>query len=655
MRKRETNAAAVAGSALLAAVLAAAAVQADVRLPAVFGDHMVLQRDQPIPVWGWADPGEQVSITLDRAQTRTLAGPDGRWRAQLPAQPAGGPTSLVVQGANRLVFADVLLGEVWLASGQSNMEWPLTAAADSAVEVAAANWPQIRLFDVGHRVAFAPQDDLTGAWQVCTPQTAAPFSAVAYFFGRHLQRELDVPVGLIKSSWGGTISETWTDRGSLEAAGLEAAQLAAVDQAGARLPELLAAQRAATEAVAQALTDDRPAAPDLADQDWATMSCPTQWEQAGLPGFDGLVWFRRTVSIPPGLAGEDLVLRLGPVDEIDDTFFNGVRIGGLGSFAEGVVDYWDDPREYRIPGRLVLAGDNVLAVRVVDTKGAGGLWGGAPEAMMLEPAAGALSSGDRVPLAGLWRYRPGPRLEAVPSIQDPNQPTVLFNGMIHPLLGFGLRGVIWYQGESNLVQGFGYEQRMRLLIDGWRRLWGVGAFPFYYVQVAPFHYGPYGFDPGLLPRLWEAQRRVLAVPNTGMAVTTDLGNLADIHPRQKQEVGRRLALWALANTYGRACPAYSGPLVVEAAAEAGALRLRFAATGTGLVARDGGPLTWFEVAGADSVFRPAAARVDGTTIVLTSDEVTAPVQARFAWSEDASPNLVNREGLPASPFWIQAK
>jgi sialate O-acetylesterase len=275
--------------------------------------------------------------------------------------------------------------------------------------------------------------------------------------------------------------------------------------------------------------------------------------------------------------------------------------------------------------------------------------------MVLEPAAGTGATADRVALAGPWRYRPGPRLEAVPIADDPNQPTVLYNAMIHPLLGFGLHGVVWYQGESNLVQGLGYEQRLRLLIDGWRRLWGVGPFAFYYVQLAPFAYGPYGFDSGLLPQIWEAQRRVLAVPNTGMVVTTDLGDLTDIHPRCKQEVGRRLAQWALARTYGRADGVCSGPLVVDAVAEANALRLRFTETGTGLAARDGQPLTWFEVAGADSVFQLATARVDGNSIVLTSDAVATPVQARFAWSERATPNLVNREGLPASPFWVQAR
>jgi sialate O-acetylesterase len=260
---------------------------------------MVLQRDQPIRVWGWADPGEQVTVTLDSATAVATAGADGRWQAELPAQPARGPTSLVVQGTHRQVLSDVMIGEVWLASGQSNMQWPLSAVADSAAEMAAADWPQLRLFEVGRRVAFTPAEDVTGTWQVCTPQTARPFSAVAYFFGRQLHRELGVAVGLIGSSWGGTISETWTDRGTLEAAGLETERLAAVDQTRARLPQLLAAQQAAVEAVKRAIADDGPAAADLADGDWATMNCPVQWEQAGLPGFDGLVWFRKTVHVPP--------------------------------------------------------------------------------------------------------------------------------------------------------------------------------------------------------------------------------------------------------------------------------------------------------------------------------------------------------------------
>ncbi|MFA6112317.1 MAG: sialate O-acetylesterase, partial [Candidatus Latescibacterota bacterium] len=546
------------------------------------------------------------------------------------------------------------IGEVWIGSGQSNMQWPVQAVVNAEAEIAAADHPQIRLFTVPRVTAFAPQEDTKGRWQRCTPETVPGFSAVAFFFGRQIQQELGVPVGLINSSWGGTIIEAWMDRASLEEAGVEAEGLAAMEEAQARLPELLAAKEAAQRAVVQALTDDGPAVVEAVDDGWATMEVPAQWEQAGLPGFDGLVWFRKVVDLPASWAGRDLVLHLGPVDEIDDTFFNGVRIGGLGSFADGVVEYWDDSRVYPVPGRLVRAGRNHLAVRALDTAMAGGLWGARPEEMFLQPAGGAGSSDEdvRLSVAGAWRYRPGPVLPQVPTLDNPNQPTVLYNAMIHPLIPFSLRGALWYQGESNRGQGLEYEQRMRCLINGWRRLWEVGSFPFLYVQLAPFRYGD---NPELLGAIWEAQRRVLTLPNTGMAVTTDIGDLDDIHPVNKQEVGRRLALWALARTYGRPNLVCSGPLVTRATAEGNSLRLAYDGTGSGLASRDGQPLTWFEVAGADGRFHPATARIDGSAVVLTSPAVTTPVQARFAWNEEAVPNLINREGLPASPFLIEAR
>ncbi|MFH1568765.1 MAG: sialate O-acetylesterase, partial [Gemmatimonadota bacterium] len=555
-------------AALAAVALGHGGAAADVRLPAIFGDHMVLQQQQPIRVWGWAEPGEQVTVHLGRHRARATADAGGRWQVELPARKAGGPTRLVVEGANRLELTDVLVGEVWIGSGQSNMQMSVQAVDDAGLEIEAADHPRIRLFTVPRVPAFSPQEDVVGTWQVCSPETVPGFSAVAYFFGRQIHRELGVPVGLVNSSWGGTIIEAWMDRGALEGAGLEAERLGAIDEARSRLPDLERQKAAIRAAMLQALGDDGPASPALDDAGWRQMETPTTWEQGGLPGYDGLVWFRKQVEVPAGWAGHDLVLHLGPVDEIDDTFFNGVRVGGLGSFEPRVTDYWDDPRVYTIPGKLVAAGANLLAVRCIDGAGAGGLWGAEAKDMVLVPADAAPDEVHPVSVAGPWRYRAGPQLVTVPELGNPNQPTVLYNAMIHPLIPLSLRGALWYQGESNRGQGLEYELRMRALIGGWRGLWGLGDFPFLYVQLAPFRYGS---DPELLGAIWEAQRRVLAVPNTGMAVTTDIGNLADIHPTNKQEVGRRLALWALARTYGRQDLVYSGPLVAGAAAEGSSL------------------------------------------------------------------------------------
>ena len=633
------------------ATLIATPAAADIRLPAIFGDHMVLQADRPIRVWGWADADEPVIVTLgdDRAITRTDS--QGQWKVVLPPRKAGGPWTLIAKGRNRIELEDVLIGEVWIGSGQSNMQWSVAASADKAAEIAAADPPQIRLFTMAHTTALEPQEEAQGTWSMCTPETVGPFSAVACFFGREIQRELNVPVGLINSSWGGTIIEAWTDRASLEKLGSLDKRLATFDQIYARLPELEKEQEQADEAMRKALADDGPAAPGLDDSAWKQMEIPNQWEQGGLPGFDGLVWFRRTVEIPSSWAGRDLILQLGPADEVDDTYFNGVRIGGMGSFEPWVNVYWDQPREYRIPGHLVQRENNVLAVRIIDKAGAGGLWGSPAEEMQLLPADASADGDSPVSIAGSWRYLQGPELTTIESLSGPNNATVLYNAMIHPLLRFPMRGVLWYQGEANRGQGLEYEQRMRALINGWRRLWNLGDFPFLYVQLAPYRYGG---DATLLAQIWEAQRRVLTLPNTGMAVTTDVGNVEDIHPIKKQEVGQRLSLWALAHTYGRDDLVYSGPLATSVAREGNRLRVHFA-FGVGLAARNGRELTSFEVAGADGQFHPATASLDGETVLLHSPAVSTPEQVRFGWHEEANPNLINAEGLPASPFTLTVR
>jgi len=621
--------------------------EAEVRLPAIFGDHMVLQRDAPLTVWGWADPGELVRVSLKADHVKTRADGEGAWRVTLPEQRAGGPFDLHIwAGDGSLVVGDVLIGEVWIASGQSNMEWPVRAANDAEAEIAAADHPRIRLFSVKHAISFEPLDDVEGSWQVCSPATVAPFSAVAYYFGRRLHTELDVPIGLINSSWGGTIIEAWTDRESMATVFDGGPRLARLDIASAREDSVTVAARRRAEADITSLINidvaaRRMASFDLDDRDWPRMEIPNQWEQAGLADFDGLVWFRRSMDLPASWAGRELTLHLGPVDEIDITWFNGTRVGGMGDFASRDVQHWNEARHYPVPAAAVRGGRNVIAVLAIDTAGAGGLWGADPAQMYLEVTAG----GDPLSVAGAWRYQPGPRLVPVPTA-TPNRPTVLYNAMIHPLVTFGLRGAIWYQGESNVGEGGRYLDRMKALIGGWRGLWGMGEFPFYYVQIAPYKYGA---DPHFLPEIWEAQSDALGIGNTGMAVITDVGNVDNIHPTNKQDVGRRLALWALAQTYGRNVGGHSGPLFKRAQAVDGALRLYFKHA-DGLQSSDGGPLTWFEVAGDDNAFHAAKARIDGASILVSSPEVGSPKAARFAWHETAEPNLVNGQRLPASPF-----
>ncbi|MCX7700398.1 MAG: sialate O-acetylesterase [Gemmataceae bacterium] len=434
---------------LLLSLLMPYAVDAEVRLPAIFGSHMVVQRGAELPVWGWAAPNEEVTVQFDNHRATTKADAEGRWRVKLPALEFDREShKLTVRGSNTIELTDILIGDVWLGSGQSNMEWPLRATQNGAAAVAAADHPRIRLFHVPKVQAKEPAEDLKAEWKVCTPTTVAQFSAVLYYFGRRLEKELDVPIGLINSSWGGSPIEPWT---------------------------------------------------------------------------------------------------------------------------------------------------------------------------ITRNSSGAM-----------------------------------YNGMIAPLIPFPIAGVIWYQGETNVMQrnGMKYRDKMEDLISGWRRAWDKN-FPFYFVQIAPWQPKDRsrGYAEGELPALWEAQAAALKIPGTGMVVTTDLvDNIEDIHPQNKLDVGNRLALWALAKTYDRRNLVYSGPLYKSMSVEGDKIRLHFAHVGSGLASRDGKPLTEFEIAGDDDQFVAADAVIEGDTVVVSSPTVKQPTQVRFGWRTTANPNFMNKEGLPASPF-----
>ncbi|MEQ8790357.1 MAG: sialate O-acetylesterase [Pirellulaceae bacterium] len=461
--------AALACAALVA--LLAVSARAEVRLPKVLSSHMVVQQEQPIAVWGWADAGEEVTVVMGDAARATKAGDDGSWSVQLPARKASSkPAKITIKGENEIVLEDVLVGEVWVCSGQSNMQWSVRQANNPDEEIANAKHPNIRLFTVARNPAETPQSDCVGAnqgsWDACSPQTVGGFSAVGYFFGRELSENLDVPIGLINSSWGGTICEAWTSDEKLH-------------------------------------TDDD----------------------------------------------------FQPILERSATF------------------------------------------------------------------------------------KPG----------QPNQASVLFNGMIQPLLPLSIRGAIWYQGESNVGRAAQYAKLFPAMIEDWREQFRQADMPFVFVQLAPYRYGRN--DPALLAEQWESQlKTVRKLDNVGMAVTTDIGNTKDIHPKNKQEVGRRLALWALANTYGKKDLAYSGPLYKSSKVEGGKIRITFDYASGGLVAEGGGPLTHFTIAGENGEFVEATAEIDGEEVVVSSDKVAKPVAVRFAWSDTAEPNLFNKVGLPASPF-----
>lgn len=643
--------------ALLGLLLLPIAAEATVRLPRFVADHMVLQRDAPVPLWGWADAGETVMVTFKGQQYPAKPAPGtGRWQVSLPAQKAGGPYTLTISGQNTLTLRDVLFGDVWLASGQSNMEWPLRDAVNGTQEVKAADFPQIRLLSVINTPAFTPQTDIRSAagWQVCGPSTVTWFSAVAYFFGRELYRKHHVPIGLISSEWGGTPAEAWTSANALRPlADFTPAldELAHQTGSGEAVTQYYAAREAAFQAKLLARDAGRRNGPDggwasptFDTRAWATMPLPGNWENLPAPAelrdFDGIMWLRREVELSVAEAQKPAVLHLGQIDDADSVWVNGVPVGGQSG--------WDIYRRYVMPARALRPGRNVLAVRVTDYQRGGGIAGSA-DSLRLDVA------GRQLPLTGAWRYHIGFDLNTLPATERQQlvpyrQPAVLYNGMIVPLIGLGLKGVIWYQGEDNSERAAQYRTLFPTLIRNWRADWQRPDLPFLFVQLANFqadHPQPADYA---WAELREAQARTLSLPHTGMAVAIDIGNRDDIHPRNKQEVGRRLALAAERVAYSDPKVVSQGPTPGPLEVAGNTVRLQLQANGSGLLLKEAGSTPSFAVAGADRKFYWATARLEGNTLVLSSPQVAAPVAVRYAWSNSPTPVLYNRAGLPAAPF-----
>lgn len=640
----------------------------------VYSDHMVLQRDREIRISGTAEPGGEVSIEFAGEKRTATAGADGVWRALFPAMKAGGPHSMTVSGKNAaLKLEDILIGEVWVCSGQSNMAFTTRSARNAEAELAgAANQPKLRLLSVNRRISagkIAPDVETMG-WELCTPRSAAGFSAIGYFFGRDLARDLDIPVGMINSTWGGTPIESWISAAGYADAGLDdlADRAAGLPKTG--YAEVLKTRGKAlvewekkffgdhADAVRAAAGWAKDPLPE--PEKWKTVTVPANLSSYGIDR-NGVFWLRKMVNIPEELAGKDLDLSLSTIDDCDEVFFNGEKVGATGI---DTPQYWSVLRHYPVPGRLVRAGANTVAVRVIDHAFDGGIGGNARNLY--------LGTGTtRIPLAGDdWKMRPEFLLEkdfpvrpGAPTDPALYHPASLYNAMIAGLQRFPVRGILWYQGEGNTGNAKLYARTFPALIESWRKEWNDPGQIFIFAQLssleanAPRHQPlPADFYEKLQPResnwaaLRESQSSVLRLPNTGMAVTTDVGDPVDIHPTDKQTVARRMRMEALRLAYGRRDLVSSGPQYAGMKVEGNRIRVSFTGTGSGLVAR-GGALRRFAVAGKDGVFRWAKAEIDGDTVVVSSPEVPEPVAVRYAWDNNPiDANLFNREGFPASGF-----
>lgn len=632
--------------------LAPCALQAKVTLPAVFTDNMVLQQRSDVKIWGKASPGRAVKVTTswDGKTYETKAAATGDWKTTVTTPAAGGPYTVTISDGRPVSLKNVLIGEVWLCSGQSNMEMRIADRVTGYEQemAQAARYKNIRLLHIDNRTSPEPMADAVvrhGGWQECSAENIADFTAVGWFFGKELNENLDVPIGLIESAWGGTYAESWTDAESLYEIPFFRAKLAKVKQlpqsAEARnemfrndmeewRTEMTRADRGCRENWGGTSFDDSA---------WKQIEAPGFVQDQGVNGFSGFLWMRKTVEIPAAWAGKPLTLGLAMVDDNDFTYFNGVEIG----HTEGCMT----DRQYTVPASLVKAGKAVVAVRVMDTGGKGGVWGDADRMALTGP------DGSRIALAGTWRYKVSMGLGEAPDMPvntatEPNYPTFLYNAMIAPIVDYAIRGAIWYQGEANVARAAQYRDLLPLMIDGWRRAWGY-TFPFYIVQLPNYMKAQEGAEESEWAELRDAQKHALHLEKTGLAVVIDAGDGDDLHPKNKPEVGRRLALAARAQTYGEKI-AYSGPVYESYVLENGKIRIGFSHTDGGLKSRDGGAVEGFYIAGPDHRFHVAQAVIDGSSVVVSSKEVRFPVAVRYAWANNPVCNLCNGAGLPAGPF-----
>ncbi len=644
---------------LLGVLVLSGAANAELSVPAVLSGGMVLQQQDSVPVWGNAEPGQRVQVFAQwsdgsAAEAEGMAATDGRWSVQLSTPKASKePAAITIRAGDETIeIQDVLVGEVWLGSGQSNMEWELSKIIEAArergelsPERTSLEPAHIRHFTVPRTRATEPQFQGGGKWVDATGEDALSCSATAYFFAQRLSQDLDVPVGLIVSSWGGTPAESWVSEDVVAAFPDHARKLAEV-RAGAGMKDVSPAQidefwDAADD---EAFFARRFKGADFDDSHWDRAAVPTNFGALGLESFNGVVWFRTEVDVPPSWEGQELKLQLPPLDDVDETLWNGQRVGseiGAGS--------WSVKRNYTVPAESVVAGRASLTIRILDTGGRGGF--GAGEMRLVK--------GDEwIDLAGEWRYRQGVTAKQAGTPPRPPQltahtPSALFNAMISPLLPYGIRGVIWYQGESNRSRPEEYRHLFPGLIMNWRAQWKNLELPFYFVQIAPFDYddGPEGSDS--VARLRQAQAIAANLPMTGMALTADIGNPKDIHPKNKWEVGRRLALFALRDLYGQDELEPNGPTFREARADGEALILSFDhVAGRLWPSTDSMVLEHFELRGASGAFVPAAAEIseDGQSIRVTAPGISTPVEARYLWSDAAQSSVYGGAGLPLAPF-----
>lgn len=619
----------------------------EVRIPKLISDGMVLQRDAKVKIWGWAAPDEKITINFNEKKYNTTTRKDGKWKVTFPKMKAGGPYDMEINASNKIIIKDILIGDVWVCSGQSNMVLPMKRVEDLyGDEIAHAENPFIRHFFVPERYDFnVPHEDLkSGRWESVNPENILHFTATGYFFAKALYEKYKVPVGLINASVGGTPAEAWLSEDALKEfpASLE---MAKKFKDSAYVNKIIREDKARSDTWYSSLMQlDRGFEKGKKTwydvgydaSTWDTMQLPAYWEDEGLEDVDGVVWFRKEIEVPASMVGKPARLLMGRIVDSDSVYINGVFVG--------TVSYQYPPRKYAVPENLLKAGKNIIVVRVINNIGKGGFVKDKPYKL--------IAGGEIIDLKGKWQYKLGAKIDPLPGqtfIQY--KPLGLYNGMIAPLLNYRIKGVIWYQGESDTWKPIEYRKMFPALINNWRQKWNQGNFPFLFVQLPNFMETRDEPSESNWATLREAQLKTLVVPNTGMAVAIDIGEWNDIHPLNKENVGDRLALAALKVAYGEKNVVYSGPIYKCMKIKENKIVLTFTNIGGGLVVKGGNELKTFAICGADKKFVWAKAKIEGNKVIVWNDSISNPVAIRYAWADNPEGvNLYNKEGLPASPF-----
>jgi len=641
---------------ILGLILFIPSVNCEVRLPVLVSDGMVLQRDQDLNIWGWASPGEKVTVRFNRRTYRTVTGQDGKWRVVMMPVKAGGPYEMIISGKNTITVRDILVGDVWFCSGQSNMVINMERVKERYPDdIASANFPQIRNFFIptASDVTRVHEDLPPGKWIAASPTDVLTFGALTYFFARDIHTRYDVPVGIINSSVGGTPVEAWISEEGFSGLPEYAERVKRFSDTAYMNRILRPAGAGRTQPAPRVLTKrdvDQGISgsvpwydPSYVPEGWHKFWLPGYWADQGVKGLNGIVWFRKEIVVPESMTGKPAKLFMGRIVDADNVYVNGVLSGS--------ITYQYPPRRYDIPAGVLKPGKNIIVVKVTNTSGKGGFVPDKPYYLT--------AGGENIDLRGDWLYKVGQVFRPVSfagtggggSFSAQSEPTGLYNTMVAPAVGYGVKGFLWYQGETNERRPLEYQGLLEALISDWRSKWKQPELPFLYVQLPNYMEVQYLPSESNWAELRFGQMKVLSVPRTAMAVTIDVGEWNDIHPLEKKVIGQRLALAARKLAYGDENIVYSGPIYRSSKVEDGKIIISFDHTGSGLTVKGGGDLEHFAVAGADRRFVWADAVISDDKVIVTCGEVPDPVYVRYAWSDNPMfANLYNKEGLPASPF-----